>query len=118
MFEALKNYQVLLLVIVTVIFIIGFVFMAVKYFKTRKLEEIRADVYKLFIKAEHAWNESGQGVARMKWVVQKARSLLPKWLGLIITEDMLRKIIQFWFDGIKDLLDDGKLNKSNNDVEE
>lgn len=118
MFEVLKNYQVLFLVILSIIFIIGFVFMVVKYFKTRKLEEIRADVYKLFLKAEYAWNGSGQGDARMKWVVQKARSLLPKWLGFIISEDMLRKIIQFWFDGIKDLLDDGKINQSKNDVED
>lgn len=118
MFEALKNYQVLFLIILSIIFIIGLVFMAVKYFKTRKLEEIRADVYKLFLKAEHAWNASGEGEERMKWVVQKARSLLPKWLGFIISEDMLRKIIQFWFDGIKDLLDDGKLNKSKNDGED
>ena len=48
----------------------------------------------------------------MKWVVSKARSLLPPWLQLVMTEDVFIKLIQIWFNGIKDLLDDGKINNN------
>ena len=48
----------------------------------------------------------------MKWVVSQARKLLPKWAQALISEDTLMNIIQAWFDGVKDLLDDGKMNHS------
>ena len=48
----------------------------------------------------------------MKWVVNRARGLLPVWAQMIITEEMFEKLVQFWFDGIKDLLDDGKTNNA------
>lgn len=82
------------------------------YFKDKKLEEVRVDVYRLFLKAEHMVKESKAGKQKMKWVLSRARLLLPKWLQLLISEDTFERIIQLWFDEIKDLLDDGKLNHS------
>lgn len=38
--------------------------------------------------------------------------VLPKWLQVIMSEDALLKIIDVWFCGVKDLLDDGKINGS------
>ncbi|MCM1236870.1 MAG: hypothetical protein NC489_42885 [Ruminococcus flavefaciens] len=100
--------------ILTVLFIALLVVFVVAYFKEKKLDEIRLDVYKLFLKAEHSYKESGQGKQKMKWVIQRARQLLPAWLQIIVTEEVFEKLIQIWFDGIKDLLDDGKINCSNN----
>ncbi len=102
-----------LFVILTVFFVALFVVSMVAYFKERTLDEIRKDVYNLFLKAEHKYKESGQGQQKMKWVIGRARLLLPTWLQVIMTEDMFEKLIQIWFDGIKDLLDDGKMNSSN-----
>lgn len=82
------------------------------YLKEKTLNEIRADVYQLFLKAENLFMESGTGKQKMEYVIQKARSLLPTWAKLIITDELLRKVVQIWFDAVKDLLDDGKLNKS------
>ena len=48
----------------------------------------------------------------MKWVIQEARKLLPGWLQIVVSEEILEKLVQSWFDGIKDLLDDGKVNGS------
>ena len=48
----------------------------------------------------------------MKWVVQQARSLMPRWLQVIVSEEMLIKVIEEWFAAVKDLLDDGKVNGS------
>ena len=101
-----------LIIIVAAVVILTIIAMAVTYFKNRTLEDIRADVYQLILKAEHIYEESGSGKQKMKWVVSQARKLLPQWAQALISEDTLMDIIQIWFDGVKDLLDDGKMNNS------
>ena len=64
------------------------------------------------VDAEHVYNESGQGKQKLKWVVSQARGLLPKWMQVFVTEEMMMKVIDEWFKGVKDLLDDGKVNGS------
>lgn len=100
------------LVIITIFFAVLCLIWAVEYFKEKSLDEIRQDVYKLFLKAEHEFKESHAGKQKMKWVIDRARGLLPVWAQMIITDEMFDSLVQFWFDGIKDLLDDGKLNNA------
>ena len=75
------------------------------------MEKIRAYVYKLFVYAENEF-EHGDNEQKFDYVVQLARSSIPLPFSLVITESLLRKVIQAWFDICKDLLDDGKINKS------
>lgn len=110
--ELLNMVPMWLIIFVLIIVALTIIMMAVTYFKGRSLEEIRNDVYQLILKAEHMYEESGSGKQKMKWVVSQARKLLPKWAQALISEDTLMKIIQAWFDGVKDLLDDGKMNHS------
>ena len=110
--ELLNIVPMWLIIFVLIIVALTIIMMAVSYFKGRSLEEIRNDVYQLILKAEHMYEESGSGKQKMKWVVSQARKLLPKWAQALISEDTLMKIIQAWFDGVKDLLDDGKMNHS------
>lgn len=110
--ELLNMIPVWLIIIVAAVVILTIIVMAVTYFKNRTLEDIRADVYQLILKAEHIYEESGSGKQKMKWVVSQARKLLPQWAQALISEDTLINIIQIWFDGVKDLLDDGKMNDS------
>ncbi len=112
--ELLNMIPVWLIIIVAAVVILTIIAMAVTYFKNRTLEDIRADVYQLILKAEHIYEESGSGKQKMKWVVSQARKLLPQWAQALISEDTLMDIIQIWFDGVKDLLDDGKMNNSSN----
>lgn len=98
------------LVIITIMLAVFCLILGIEYFRSKTLDEIRQDVYKLFLKAEYEFKESHAGKQRMKWVVNKARGLLPTWAQMIITEEMFERLLQFWFDGIKDLLDDGKIN--------
>ncbi len=104
-----KNLILILLMIIVAIVIIiaGYL-----YLREKTISEIRADVYQLFLVAEHTFNETSEGKKKMEWVIQQARALLPKWVQLFITDALLEKVIQVWFDMIKDLLDDGKYNKS------
>ena len=78
------------------------------YLRNRSMEEIRADVYHLFLVAEHTFTESGSGKQKMEWVISKARGLLPGWLQSFVTDEVILRIIQGWFTAVKDLLDDGK----------
>ena len=110
--ELLNAIPAWLIIGVLIVIILTIIAMAVAYFKNRSVEDIRPDVYQLILKAEHMYEESGSGKQKMKWVVSQARKLLPKWVQALISEDILMSIIQAWFDGVKDLLDDGKMNHS------
>lgn len=86
------------------------------YLRDKSLNDIRADVYQKFLEAEH--NERlNTGKKRMKWVLYQARALLPNWAQAFISDAFLEKAVEGWFRAIKDLLDDGKLNKSQTDTE-
>lgn len=112
MSELLTMVPLPVLVIIAVMIAISIIYMGYTYLKSRTLDEIRGDVYQLVLRAEHTYKESSSGKQKMKWVVCQARKLLPGWLQIIISEEMLEKIIQVWFDEVKDLLDDGKMNGS------
>ena len=99
-------------ILVIIALLVGLGITAYLYFKEKTLNEIRADVYKLFLKAEHIYKESKQGKQKMKWVVSQARMLLPDWLDMFIMEEALENLLEMWFRATKDLLDDGKYNKS------
>lgn len=108
----LKGIPMPVLAIIFVIALLVTVVMAFQYLKQKGLEGIRLDVYKLFLAAEHKFNNSESGKQKLKWVCQQARGMLPGWLSAFISEEVLEQIIDRWFKGIKDLLDDGKLNGS------
>lgn len=95
----------LILAIITIV-------LAYQYAKMQGLDGIRQDVYQLILKAEHMYNESGTGKQKFEWVIQQARGLLPKWLQVFVTEKAMKEVVQKWFVGVKDLLDDGKVNNS------
>lgn len=84
------------------------------YVRTKTLDEIRADVYQLFLKAEHNPEFAEVPRERMVWVLKQIRMMLPGWTHLFITDAFLEKVVEGWFRAVKDLLDDGKLNKSAN----
>ena len=108
----LTNIVAMVLVLMAVI---GMIYICYLYFRDRTLDEIREDVYKLFLEAEHKYTKPGAGREKLKWVVSQARTMLPNWLQFFITEELLTMIIDGWFIAVKDLLDDGKLNRSMED---
>lgn len=112
LFEILTQIPLPVLAVAVLILLFVTIVMAVQYMKLKGLEGIRADVYQLILHAEHIFKESGQGKQKLKYVVSQARGLLPDWMKLIVSDDMLIEIIDTWFLGVKDLLDDGKINHS------
>lgn len=81
----------------------------VKYIRHVGLESIRERVYKAFLDAEHEF-QYGDNTAKFEYVINIAKSAIPAPFSLFITESLLRKVVQAWFDLVKDLLDDGKFN--------
>lgn len=112
MSELLTTVPLPVLIIIAVVLAVSIIYMGYSYLRDRTIEQIRGDVYQLVLRAEHTYKESSSGKQKMKWVVIQARKLLPGWLQVIVTDEVLQKIIQVWFDEIKDLLDDGKVNGS------
>lgn len=110
--ELLNAAPVWVLFLVVTIVVVMAVVMLLNYLKNKNVSKIRADVYQLILKAEHLFKESKSGQQKLKWVVQQARGLLPKWVQGFISEECLMSIIDTWFRGVKDLLDDGKMNGS------
>lgn len=82
------------------------------YIRDNTLEELREDAYQLFLKAENRFTESNSGHEKMMWVLSQIRNILPSWARWFISESTLEYIVQMWFNAVKDLLDDGKYNKS------
>lgn len=116
--ELFLENKLAFIVVVAVLIAAFAVKKAVEYITKKGLEGIRLDVYKLFAQAEEAYKESGQGQKKFKYVVSLARSMLPKAVQVFVTQEMLETAVQLWFDGVKDLLDDGKLNNSTEEVKE
>ena len=100
--------SIVLIVFLMAIVIVGGYF----YARNKTLNDIRKDVYKLFLIAEHKPDVMDSGKKKMKWVLQQARYYLPGWLQPFISDAFLEKLIESWFRAVKDLLDDGKMNKS------
>ena len=91
------------------------IILACLYLRGKTKDEIRKDVYELCQKAERMF-EHGQNTQKFTYVVQLARSLLPKtvqkYVSLPMLQSLFEKLIQELFDEVKDYLDDGKVNGS------
>ena len=98
----LSQVPVPVLILVIALLVIVTAVVVYQYAKAKGLEGIRKDVYALFLVAEHEIKGTKQGQQRLKW------------LQTLLSEDALTKIIDWWFKEVKDLLDDGKVNGSQN----
>ena len=96
--------------------VVGALFLFVKLMQTIGMEKVREYVYKLFVEAENEFKH-GDNEEKFNYVILYAKSAIPTPFNLFITEKTVRKVVQLWFDLCKDLLDDGKLNKSEKESE-
>ena len=110
--DGVSTIPILAITILILVFIVISIVMVYSYLKDKRLDDIRADVYQLFLKAEHMYKGSGTGKQKMKYVISKARLLLPPWLQALLSETALERLFETWFREVKDLLDDGKVNGS------
>lgn len=110
--DGVSTMPILMITILIIAFIITSIGIVYSYLKDKRLDDIRGDVYQLFLRAEHIYKTSGSGQQKMKYVISKARLLLPPWLQALISETALERLLETWLREVKDLLDDGKVNGS------
>jgi hypothetical protein len=82
----------------------------VSFYLLMQFKKVREKAYKWFLKAEHYYID---GEDKMNYVIENIYPYLPISIRLFISENTFKNIVQTMFDEIKDLLDDGKFNKSN-----
>ena len=102
--EYLVSNPIMAYVFIAII-IVFVLFLLVKLMQTVGLEKVRDVVYKGFVTAEHEFL-NGENEDKFNYVVDLAKKSIPLPFSLVITETLLRKVIQLWFDLCKDLLDD------------
>lgn len=111
MFEYLVQTNPVLATIVILLGVAIVVFLVVKTMQKLGLDTIRLYAYNWFEKAEDEF-EQGQNEEKFEYVLNLAKMTIPSPFNVFITESVLRKAVQLWFDLCKDLLDDGKINAS------
>ena len=105
------NLQPTFVIVIGIVLTITSLAVVIKALQTFGLSKCRRVVYKAFVTAE---NQFEQGNDKFEYVISVAKDAIPKPLNLIITDKVIRKTIQLWFDICKDLLDDGRVNNTKN----
>ena len=108
MYEYLVKHPILAIIFIVIVVALA-IFLMVKLIQKVGLEKVREVVYKGFVEAENEFLY-GENTEKFDFVVDLAKKSIPLPFSLFITDTLLRKVIQLWFDLCKDLLDDGKLN--------
>lgn len=96
------------------IIIVGIILLC--YMLVKLNQNIRLKAYEFFLKAEHEFI-SGAGENKMDYVLENVYDYLPTIIRFFISQDMMKSLLQKLFNEIKDLLDDGKSNKSTKEEE-
>lgn len=110
MYEILTNNPVIAILFIAIV-LMAIVICTVKAVQGIGLGKIRIYAYQWFEEAEYSFLY-GENTQKFEFVVQLARSALPVPFDKLVTEKLLRKAVQLWFDLCKDKLDDGKINGS------
>ena len=108
MYEYLVKHPILAIIFIVIVVALA-IFLVVKLIQKVGLEKVREVVYKGFVEAENEFLY-GENTEKFDFVVDLAKKSIPLPFSLFITDTLLRKVIQLWFDLCKDLLDDGKLD--------
>ena len=108
--QLFMNYPIAAYVFLGVVF--GFAaYLFVKEMQRLGLEKIRGMVYRGFIEAENRFKH-GDNERKFEYVVALARENIPAPFNAFISVKLLKVVVQAWFDLVKDLLDDGRINQS------
>ena len=104
MYEYLVKNPILAIIFIVIVVALA-IFLMVKLIQKVGLEKVREVAYKGFVEAENEFLY-GENTEKFDFVVDLAKKSIPLPFSLFITDTLLRKVIQLWFD----LLDDGKLD--------
>jgi len=104
------NYPIAAYVFLGVVLVFA-AYLFVKEMQRLGLERIRKIVYQGFVAAENRFKH-GDNERKFEYVVALARENIPAPFNVFISVKLLKAVVQAWFDLVKDLLDDGRINQS------
>ncbi|MCM8711266.1 hypothetical protein M2651_09510 [Clostridium sp. SYSU_GA19001] len=75
----------------------------------------KAKSYALMLQAKSLAKDAvlKSGDEQVEWVIKKSYQILPKRWTILISEELMRKVVFFLYHKAKDYLDDGEINNSN-----
>lgn len=78
----------------------------------KKWDQLRGIAYKLILQAERAITGTKKGRERFDTVFHQIYSLVPAWLRFFFPESTVQEQLQAWYVEIKDYMDNGKIDGS------
>ena len=78
----------------------------------KKWKRLRMIANRLMLQAEQTIIGTKKGQERFEQVLTQVYLLIPVWIRIFVSRSQFEKILQKWFELIKDSLDDGKINNS------
>lgn len=105
--EILINNLVTIIILIVCIIYIAYLVIKHRWIKLREI------AYKLIRQAEITITGTKKGQERFEQVISQLYIIIPPWLRFFVSQTLLEKKLQEWFELIKDSLDDGKINNSN-----
>ena len=108
--QLFTNYPMIAYAFLGIVLVFA-VYLFVKEMQRLGLEKIRKIVYQGFVAAENRFKH-GDNERKFEYVVALAKKNIPAPFHAFISVKLLKMIIQAWFDLVKDLLDDGRINQS------
>lgn len=78
---------------------------------TKQWTKVREFAYKSMLLAERTLGDEN-GKLKFEFVARIVYKYLPLWLKPFISEEVIKKLIQRWYNRAKDFLDDGMINES------
>ncbi len=97
------------LAIVVAVLVLGYIFyLAIN----KRWNKLRMIANRLMLQAEETIIGTKMGQERFEQVLTQVYLLIPVWIRIFVSRSQFEKILQQWFELIKDSLDDGKINNS------
>ena len=82
------------------VLVIGyFVFLII----TKQWVKLRAAAYALMLAVEKIY-EKNEGPRKFEVVLRELYDIMPVWLSVVLTEEKIRRILQEWYESMKDML--------------
>jgi hypothetical protein len=112
----LKSIMGNMTLIITVLVLLAAAGYCIYLAYNKKWEQLRVMAYHLFVRAEKEIIGTKKGKERFNWVADNIYLKMPPWFRAMVTREQLEEKLQQWFTllwiELKDLLDNGKRDKS------
>jgi uncharacterized membrane protein AbrB (regulator of aidB expression) len=106
MVSFLENY--LLALVMAALFLGYIIYLIIN----KRWQKLRMIANKLMLQAEKTIVGTKKGQERFEQVLSQVYLLIPVWIRIFVSRSQFEKILQKWYELIKDGLDDGEINNS------